>query len=398
MLILSPALAACAGGTGTPAVVVDTLASGVVRVRNRDGGLWAAGGAWKPRELARIGETEGASPYVLTAVSDVEMGPDGRVYVLENRAKELRVFALDGTHLATIGRPGRGPGEFTDPEGLAWGPDGELWVVDVGSQRYTLVSPAGDLVATYPRPVDSRNGFWGGAIAPDGSLYEPGPMVRQEGATRHLFIRYEITGRGPVARDTVELPAAVASSERISVADNDTTFPAPFAPRLSWASARDAGLWFGTGERYRLWHRTLAGDTLRIVELDRPRRRVTRRDLELARRRIRRFADGAPEQVDLARIPDRRAAYGAVLVDDLGWLWVAQSLPLFPGREPEPNPTTFDIFDPDGVYHGALTLDVAAQPGPVISGNRVVGVAYDGHGVPSVVVYWLAGRRSLTTE
>jgi hypothetical protein len=360
LTVLLTFLAACTAPP--PDVVLDTLDNGTVVVRNADRGLWTEGGMWKPRELTRIGAEAGASAYLLSRVNDVQLGPDGRVYVLEGRSRELRVFALDGTHLATIGRSDTAPGAFTNPTGLAWGPSGDLWVVDPGSERYTLVSPAGDLVATYPRSGRTGGYHWEGAIIGD-FLYEP---RFPGGPGENSFIRYAIGAAGLVAADTVGLPAPAPTYGPRPGGDGSE---AGGAPHVSWAFDRDGGLWFGATGSYRLWHRAPDGDTLRLVELDRVRRRA-----------------------------DRWAAHGGITVDDRGWVWVARAPVPFPGEGPTSSPTTFDVFDPAGIYYGALVLDIAVEPPPVIVGSRVVGVDYDDRGVPSVVVYWLAGRDPLVTN
>jgi hypothetical protein len=53
-----------------------------------------------------------------------------RLYVLEAREREVRVFDSAGRFMCAIGRAGRGPGEFTEPNCLAMGPADRLHVDD----------------------------------------------------------------------------------------------------------------------------------------------------------------------------------------------------------------------------------------------------------------------------
>ncbi len=62
--------------------------------------------------VVTIGRAEGDEPYLLHIVRDALRLADGRVVVLNNGTQELRVFDGDGTHLATWGGRGEGPGEF----------------------------------------------------------------------------------------------------------------------------------------------------------------------------------------------------------------------------------------------------------------------------------------------
>ena len=55
---------------------------------------------------------EGEDPYMLFGVRDATKLPDGRIVVVNAGTMELRVFDALGTHLATWGGRGEGPGEF----------------------------------------------------------------------------------------------------------------------------------------------------------------------------------------------------------------------------------------------------------------------------------------------
>ncbi len=61
---------------------------------------------------ASIGTLEGEDPYLLLYVADATRLPDGRIVVVNAGTYELRVFDAHGTHMATWGGRGEGPGEF----------------------------------------------------------------------------------------------------------------------------------------------------------------------------------------------------------------------------------------------------------------------------------------------
>lgn len=84
----------------------------------------------------RIGSTD-AEEYSLTQVADLEVGPDGKMYVLQPVEKLVRVFDSRGLYLGAIGGPGEGPGEFRWPVKLGWYKD-TLWVWDAGQNRLSL--------------------------------------------------------------------------------------------------------------------------------------------------------------------------------------------------------------------------------------------------------------------
>ena len=85
-----------------------------------------------------IGEVFGAEAYLLHQANDATILPDGRIVVANTGTNELRVFGADGVHLATWGRDGEGPGEFTNLAGVAsWPGDSVVawnrwtWVISV---------------------------------------------------------------------------------------------------------------------------------------------------------------------------------------------------------------------------------------------------------------------------
>lgn len=70
--------------------------------------------AWRigPDPTVSIGTREGDEPYQLYNVRDAMTLPDGRIIVANGGTGELRMFDALGTHLATWGGRGEGPGEF----------------------------------------------------------------------------------------------------------------------------------------------------------------------------------------------------------------------------------------------------------------------------------------------
>lgn len=90
---------------------------------------------------------------LLTNVGDLEVGPDGAMYVLQPLDGVLRVFDKYGQFLKTVGRPGAGPGEFRRPLKAGWRAD-TLWVWDPGLNRISLFTRDG----LYLRSITLRQG------------------------------------------------------------------------------------------------------------------------------------------------------------------------------------------------------------------------------------------------
>lgn len=388
--------AACGGaaeGDRAP-LAVDTLPNGAVRVRNPAAGAWGDGEGWRAVEVAGIGSADAADPaYVFGEVVDAAPDPLGRVWVLDRQAKELRVFDAAGRHVRTIGREGAGPGEFRNPIGLTWDAGGRAWVVDTSNQRYEVFDTAGRHVRSYRRSTAGWGLPWRGGFDRGGeSLYEPSyytdPATRE---SRHAYVRHRLQGPELVPADTFPLPEHDEAAYEVEYSRGSHFMGVPFAPELLWHFDGEQGLWFGVGDRYLLYRRALAGDTLRVVErAHRPVAVSSReRDSVVALLRERSASADLGTRVsgplDLGRIPAVKPAFRGIVVDDRGHLWVAATAP---GAGPGGR---WDVFDPEGRYLGGVRMELEVFPLPRFRGNTVVGVRRDDLDVPRVVVYRLEG-------
>lgn len=77
-----------------------------------------------------IGVMMGDSAYVFGNITEAELAPDGRIYVLDGLLARLSVYSPEGELLSTSGRRGSGPGEYLYPRSMALLDDGSLVVSD----------------------------------------------------------------------------------------------------------------------------------------------------------------------------------------------------------------------------------------------------------------------------
>ncbi len=385
------AIGACSAGDGTAGgVTIDTLANGTVLVSNSPQGIWASGEAWHAVEQTRIGSADGTdTTKAFGQVGYVTLDDLGRIYVLDQQARAVRVFEWTGEYVRTLGRPGGGPGELAMPLGLGWGPDGNLWIVDPRNTRYTVYDTAGGYVVSRPREVGGFGVGWGGGFGRAGNLYEPTYYTdRTSGRARSVYVRHTV-GPEIVARDSFDLPVYGSDdSYRLDLPDGGRMFVSiPFVTGMTWRFDGVEGIWFSDGETYRLYHRTLGGDTTRIVEREYEPVPVTPEDLEAVRERYDRFGEQNVSRL-IERIPNVKPAFTSFVVDDQGYLWVFRTMP----SGADSGGATLDVFDPLGRYLGALVADVSIRPRPAIMGDRLVGVSFDDLGVAYVVAYRIEGR------
>lgn len=103
----------------------------------------------------------GARSLGLRHPADLAVGPDGDVYVTDERQR-VTVVSPGGAVLRRWGRPGRGPGEFdfvpgdpTDPHAvgarIAVAPSGTVFVSDSGNARVQEFTPDGRFLRAFGR-------------------------------------------------------------------------------------------------------------------------------------------------------------------------------------------------------------------------------------------------------
>lgn len=90
---------------------------------------------------ALLWRTPSSGPGRVRVPDDVVVGPDGLVYVSDQRNDRVAVFDADGGFVRAFGQTGSGPGELRRPEDLGFGPDGALWVADSLNYRLQAFDP-----------------------------------------------------------------------------------------------------------------------------------------------------------------------------------------------------------------------------------------------------------------
>ncbi len=118
-------------------------------------------------EVVRIGAADGG-PKSFGRVMDATFDTRGRIIVADDLNHEVKVFSANGEYVGTVGREGRGPGEFQSPWVVATGPADSLFVWDSGLARISVFSPNLEFARSMPVPP-----YWlltGIEFLPDGNL------------------------------------------------------------------------------------------------------------------------------------------------------------------------------------------------------------------------------------
>jgi hypothetical protein len=394
---LAVLLGACSAGDSDWTGTSEKMASGGTRVSNPAQGIWARDAAWQLTPDVVIGTTDGAEESTFTAITGLEVDEDGRIYVLDRQANQLRIFAPDGSHLQSVGRTGEGPGEFRAANGMRWIAPDSLVVVDQRGDRYTILTRDG----TFVRSVVRTLGFFGWAFTGGyeaGKIYERS-AVRTQGGLRPILLGTPLAGpngaaavasrdsaRSRLSVDTVYLPNPTGpyfESFSIQTARGGMVMGVPFTPAPHYYLDGKGGIWHGHGSTFRIARSSFAGDTLMEIVLSGEPAPVSAQEIEewKSTPAVARFTQMGG-QLDLGRIPKVKPFLDDLVTDAQGYLWV--SLPA------GPRDIAFAVVDSAGRYLGRLQAsgmkrDVFVPP--VVRNNKLYVVGRDELDVPRVYVF-----------
>jgi hypothetical protein len=74
----------------------------------------------------------------IPGIRDAAIAPNGQILLLPSRLHAVYLFDVNGTYLNTVGRDGRGPGEFSFPAKTIFGPDGYAYIYDPRNARISI--------------------------------------------------------------------------------------------------------------------------------------------------------------------------------------------------------------------------------------------------------------------
>ncbi len=382
-LLASPLAASLAAqGPGAPEVITLPAADRALELRVDD--------------VYRLGGLDTDEPWQEFGwVRALAFGPDGRLFILDQRARQVHAVAPDGRYAGPVGSEGEGPGEYQLPTGLAVGPDGTIAVRDTRSNSFVLFDARGEYLRN-ARPDASRGSVGGSVLGPDSWLYgEPSLLLRSADGGSELVAGYLAGGDGvygvthlPLLRVHLERdePEVI---ERLWIAprtaEGRSSAQVAFLPEWHWAVFPDGAVAVADSTTWsvRVRAANVGGSDLELRRPIEPRR-VTGADREAET--ARRAAEGpgagggggmvafggTPEERDQALARARQRQLEQVLgfyheiqvvqglgVDHEGRLWVSRA----PDRVGEPGP--IDIVTRDGEYLGTvegLTLPDAFGP------------------------------------
>lgn len=86
--------------------------------------------------------------------SDVVVGNNKNVYVLDGVNNKIKVFNLQGDYLFSFGKTGKGKGEFHFPLGIGIDNNDRIYVADSGNHRVQIFTPDGAYLSQFTTNTD----------------------------------------------------------------------------------------------------------------------------------------------------------------------------------------------------------------------------------------------------
>lgn len=368
---------ACGGDDAEPQAVpkVDTIA-GVVVVRNETG-LWRESEQWRIVEEFRVGSLWGGNLDEELGDSrntSVTMGPNGQIFVAEYTNDRVMVFSGDGEFVRSIGRAGEGPGEFRHPTAMAWDGNDRLWVAEGIRRPYQVFDSSGAYQKSVPRPIRSLPNLQHPLV-----WESTGTFVEETGDDEQVvYLRVDTLGQPVDTAAVLPLPDLLRSfRNRIVLRSWESArfVTRHYLPRMRFSRAPDGTIWSTTNDRLRLVQTGPRGDTIRIAE-------TVHRPAEFDRKDLAVIAEGLAE----LGIPRGEAELVRPVVDEVR---VMDDGHILVGivEEVGKDPSTFDVFDPDGFFLGTVDLGfkLPRRNVPALVGDTIIAVSPGAFDVPYLV-------------
>jgi hypothetical protein len=244
-------------------VVTQRDSAGVKIIMNGERGSWTSRQQWQLEEVLRIGAVDGDPRYVFGRIDDVAVGTDGRIYVRDGLAKNIRVFDSSGGYDNTLGRPGFGPGEFMGPGQVFLAPGDTVLAPDLQNGRINRYGPDGSVLPGFRITlIDDLHAPLTYRVSPSGTIFaQLAPFGVGQFAAESLDMIVAVDSDGSYSDTVLVFP----SQKRYYKADGPMTSPMPFGEGPIWTAASGNRVIYGVNSEYQLSVFSITGQLEKII-------------------------------------------------------------------------------------------------------------------------------------
>ena len=278
------------------------------------------------KEELTIGEAEGRKEYVFSKISGIAVDSEGRIYVLDYKEAQIKVFARNGDYLKTIGREGQGPGELASPYSICVTEQDQIMIQDLNNHRMIFFSLDGKFLKSISTAELIMVGSW---VDSKGNIIG---LVSTSGPEMQILELKKFDS------DLNPLNSYYSFSRpRGSSGFN------PFMPELCWAVDRNDFVICGYPESYEIQIFNPEGEMERKIIKDYEPVKITPDEIERAKKRL-----PGPMKLDT---PKCHPAYQDLTVDEEGRIFVQTW-----EKNKDSAAFYFDVFDSDGRYIAKIPM------------------------------------------
>lgn len=336
--------------------------------------LWGDSGLWRidPEPVMDLTRSGSGPNHEFGDVGGMVRLADGSLVVADATYRQIRLYSPEGGFLASNGRAGEGPGEFSGGITAMVGATGDtVWVLDrVG--RVSVFGPDLALARTFSLLSNAR------AIHDlgDGSMavgYNVPFWARDEfGTIRNPGILWRFDSEG-TRLDSI---ATTAGYEEyvVQTPNGNAASVAPLFPKEAQVAIHEGSIFVGNAEFMEVEERTREGDLVRILRIpDYPL--ALSASVLMAERQAYLGGSSSPllqETAEKTPASGTRPAYSKIIVDPSGTVWLQQ----YRGESEEAELPRWLVLGADGAWLG--TVEVPGGFSIVdIEMDAVLGVWYD---------------------
>lgn len=332
--------------------------------------------------ILSLGTVDGGGPFDFFQIRDVEIIGGDRIAVANAGSEEVRIFDLEGRHLGSFGRAGRGPREFLRLQMVEDMGD-SLLIYEAGNDRVSVRAMDG----TFGRSFHLE--WFHGLLFPVHLSAEHGILAvtarhMTELAGTGIVVDTSLVSRYDLEGQLLDSLARLPHNQRFvrQVGDLRTTVGAPFTVGASLVTT-DSGFCHAFGSAPEIRCHDRLGELTEIWRVSTPARPVTDADIARFWRELEAGKDGVPAVMERLRgdlvYPEFFPAISGLVTDDLGRVWARR----YPGEDPSTR--SWWLFD-----EGRLVAEFDAPPGFEImdvEDGLVVGVWRDDFDIEYVRVF-----------
>jgi hypothetical protein len=313
--------------------------------------------------------------YFFSSIDNLAVRADGRIYVADGTASHVKVLAPDGTLQDTLGRKGKGPGEFGDLSEVTVARGDSLYALDRDVSRISVFTPEDTFSRGFS--IKAELGSSQNLLVPErrqdfAALYSS-PATSEEMRLGQRAVR-RIGPAGAVKDTLFTVPPRQMymnqDGSRVGI------WLLPFARSPAIAVGPEARIHYGWSDSLKVTTYNFAGDRLRTVRIPFDPVPVTDTDLE---RELGGMPAMAPTDAIRKEVPTTKPAFEHFLVDDEGRYWF---------ERPTANPDSTDwwVAWPDEQRVVTTTLPSEVQLLEVTDGSAYGSTTTDA-GAPVLVRY-----------